>query len=381
MDENNVDRFENLEIFKRVHSYLEERRERVLSGKINCIPWGLPTFELDVPGIERGKYYCITGNQKSGKSQLANYLFLYNPIKYAIENPGKLKLKIFYFTLEMSVEQIYQQYMSFLLYTLSGGKIRISPKDLRSTSMDKPLSPEILEILKGEEYIKHMEYLETHVEFIDSISNPFGIFKMMRDYANNNGIQYRKIIEIKDNEGNIKEKVEVDDYYEPYNPEEYVMCIVDHVSLINPEKNSDLRNSIIKLSSDYFVKIRNKYGYIPVLIQQQAAAQEGVENLRAGKLRPSADGLADAKVTSRDFDYLFGIFSPFRHEIPLYKGYDITKLKDHIRFMEVVLGREGNGGSLYPLYFDGAVNFFKELPKPEEVNELNMIYKFISELK
>lgn len=263
---------EHLEIFHRVHSFLEERRERVLSGKINCIPWGLPNFELDVPGIEQGKYYCVTGNQKSGKSQLANYLFLFNPIKFAIDNPGKVKLKIFYFTLEMSVEQIYQQYMSYLLYNLSKGAIRIAPKDLRSTSANRPIPPQILDELKREEYLKHLSYLEEHVEFIDSISNPYGIYKIMRDYALNNGTQHKKKLEITDNKGVVRNTIEVDDYYEADNPEEYVICIVDHVSLITPEKGSDLRSSIVKLSSDYFVKLRNKYGYIPVLIQQQAAA-------------------------------------------------------------------------------------------------------------
>jgi hypothetical protein len=54
-------------LFNRVYADLIERRERVLSGKINCLPWGLPRFENEIPGIEQGKYYLITANSKVGR--------------------------------------------------------------------------------------------------------------------------------------------------------------------------------------------------------------------------------------------------------------------------------------------------------------------------
>lgn len=53
-----------MSIFNRVNENLQERRNRVLSGKVNCIPWGLPRFENNFPGIEQGKYYLITANAK-----------------------------------------------------------------------------------------------------------------------------------------------------------------------------------------------------------------------------------------------------------------------------------------------------------------------------
>lgn len=371
---------EPLKTFDRVYSYLEDRRERVLEGKVNCIPWGLPNFEEEIPGIEQGKFYGITGSQKSAKSKIANFLFLFNPVKFAMENPDKVRLKIFYFSLEMSEQQIYIQYLSHLLYMLND--LRISPKNLRSTSSNNPLDSNVLEILKGEEYFKHLAFLEENVTFIESVRNPFGIYKAMKDYADNSGVQYKKTIEIIDKStGEIAEKLEVDDYYKPNDPDEYVIFIVDHISLLTPENNTSLRESIVKFTSDYCVKLRNKYNFIPVIIQQQSADMESLENIKASKLRPSAAGLAEAKTTARDFDFLLGIFSPFKHEIPAYHGYDITKLKDNIRFLEIVLGREGGGGSLYPLYFDGAVDYFQELPSPENKRDMESVYKLINTLK
>lgn len=54
-------------LFDRVYNDLIERRERLLSGKINCIPWGLPRFENELPGIEQGKFYLLSANSKVGK--------------------------------------------------------------------------------------------------------------------------------------------------------------------------------------------------------------------------------------------------------------------------------------------------------------------------
>ena len=78
---------------------------------------------------------------------------------------------------------------------------------------------------------------------------------------------------------------------------------------------------------------------------------------------------------------MLGITSPYAFEIPNYFGYDITKLKANARFLEVVLSREGESNGLLGLYFDGAVNYFEELPKPDNHVELQAVYNKIESLK
>jgi len=51
-------------LYTRVFKSITERRDRLLSGKINCVPWGFPRFENELPGIEQGKYYLISANSK-----------------------------------------------------------------------------------------------------------------------------------------------------------------------------------------------------------------------------------------------------------------------------------------------------------------------------
>lgn len=101
----------------------------------------------------------------------------------------------------------------------------------------------------------------------------------------------------------------------------------------------DLRNSIKKLS-EYLKIVRNKYNYIPVVVQQQNSETLSLEAFKANKIRPTQKGLADSQDTGKDCDIMLGITSPYAFEFKEYLRYDITRLKDCARFLEVVLGRD-----------------------------------------
>ena len=362
-------------LFDRTFKTIVNKRERILSGKVNCIPWGLPRFEEQNPGIEQGKYYLNSANQKVGKTQITDWLFLYNPVQQIIDNNLNVRLKVFYFSLEMSKEEKMLACFANIIYIKEG--IRISPTDLKSTRASSVLSEEILQIIqKYEPYFKKIEEV---VEFVDDIRHGFGMYNLVREYALANGTIHKRNIDIG---GKI---TEVEDYYEPNDPDEYVMIIIDHISLISTEKRNgaqmSLHESISTLSSDYLIKLRNRFNYIPVVIQQQSSAQEGIENKKANRLKPTMDGLGDNKLTGRDANVLIGLFSPFRHEIPEYFGYDITKFKDNIRFLEIMGSRDGGGGTICPLYFDGAVNYFKELPLPKDLPAMKKVYEFLENIE
>lgn len=253
-------------LFSRTLKTIENKRERLLNGKINCIPWGLPRFEEQLPGIEKSKYYLITANSKVGKTQITDWLFLFNTISQIIDKKLNIKLKIFYFTLEMSKEEKMLSAFANILYVKEG--LRISPTDLKSTKSDRMLSQEVIDIIK--KYEVYFKKIEEIVEFIDSVKNPTGIYKLVRNYALENGKVHYKVLNINGT------KTEVEDYYEPNDPEEYVMIIIDHISLIDTEnhngKQMTLAESMVFLSSNYLIKLRNRFGYIPVVVQQQAAA-------------------------------------------------------------------------------------------------------------
>lgn len=45
----------------RVIKLLEERRDKILNGDINCIPLPFKRFRNELPGIEQGSYYLLSG--------------------------------------------------------------------------------------------------------------------------------------------------------------------------------------------------------------------------------------------------------------------------------------------------------------------------------
>ena len=49
---------------ERVYDNLVKRRNRILEGKINCIPSSFARFSRDFIGIEQSTYYCISSFTK-----------------------------------------------------------------------------------------------------------------------------------------------------------------------------------------------------------------------------------------------------------------------------------------------------------------------------
>lgn len=264
--------------------------------------------------------------------------------------------------------------MAYCLYTLSNGEIRISPTDLKSTNESKPLSQKVIDILESDEYKKIFEFYESVVEFKES-RNPTGVWKDAKAYAETHSTPVYKEMQFKDK----FEPVKVVDYYKPNDPDEYFIIIVDHVSLLETEKGMDLRESINKLS-EYGIILRNKFNYIPVFVQQQSTETSNLEAFKNNKIRPTQAGLSDSKYTAKDCNMMLGITNPYSFELPSYLGYDIRLLKDKARFLEIVVNRNGQANGICPLYFDGATNFFRELPLPNDKESLQKVYDTINSL-
>ena len=365
---------EEKDSFDRALEKLILRRQRILDGKINCIPLSFPRLRVWLPGIEKRRYNIITANQKVGKSKLADYMLVYEPFFYAIEHSDQLRLKILYFTLEMGKEEKFYEFLCHLLYRLD--KIRISPTDLKSTSADRPVPQEILDLLASERYVTYIQKFKETVIYIDSERNPTGINKYCRNFALSRGkFHFKKVI--MKNEAGLEEEREVIDFYEPNDSDEYVEVILDNYSNLMSESGMNKMQTIEKMSK-YFITQRDQFDFNITAIQHQAQAQEGIENQKLNKMMPSSDGLADCKTTTRDANLVLGLYSPFKYGLREYEGYDVTKFKNNIRFMQVIEDRDnGAGGQICPLFFDGAVSTFTELPLPNNKPELERCLEYI----
>ena len=362
----------NVSLTERTLQEMEDKRQRIIDGGVNCIPSPFKRFMDDFCGIEQDTYYCITSFTKGGKSMLCSYVFIYQAVVYAYFAKEQVDFKILYFPLEETKERIMQRFMSWLLYRKSKGTIRISPKELRSTT--SALDEKIIDRLRQFDMQDILNYFEEHVIFPTESPNPTGIYKYCKQYAEEHGTVNKRTVQIKDELGQPQD-MEVFDSYEQDNPNEYRIIIIDTINLIDTERGMTLKQSIDKLSEYCAKYLRNRYHYSIVAIQQQAFESEGNDAFKLGRVRPSVAGLGDSKYVSRDADIVLGLFSPFRFGITEYFGYDISILKDHIRFLEVIVNRNGEMGGLLPLWFDGAVCDFRELPLPDDKAGMDAIYK------
>ena len=366
----------------RVIETIQSRRDNLLTGNINCIPFPFIRFRSQIPGIEQGRYTICTGATKSAKTQLATYIYVFYPILYSYKHPNQAKVTVLYYPQEETPEQITLKFMSYLLYFLSKGKYRVSPTDLNSTNNDKPLSEEVIKILQCPTFQKIFKHFEENVIF-SAVSNPTGVWKECKKYAEEHGKVYTKEAKYTDEFGITKTTQGAFDYYEPDNPKEYKIIFYDHASLVATEGNKTLRETMAKLS-EYFVLLRNRYGFTPVLVQQQAMF-ENLDAYKMNMLKPTIANLADNKATSRDVDVCISIFSPYKYNLKTWEWggeeYDITKLKDNIRFMECLLNRHGQSNGVLPLYFDGACNLFTQMPKPSDTVGMESVYKQIEAIR
>lgn len=361
-----------MNLINRVINNIKEARDRVLQGKVNCIPIPFPRFRAEFPGIQQKTYYLISGSAKSGKTQITNYLFVYNTLLYAYNNPGKINPRIFYYNLEEDEEDITLRFMSYLLYTMSGKEI--STTDLSSIDERKPLNNEILDILESAEFQSILKYYEDHVKFMPS-RNPTGIWKDITAYANSHGKTLYEDYTYTDEFGKSQTGKRIIGYT-PDDPNEYVLIITDHISLLETERGGTLKNAIDKLS-EYYIIFRNRYRYIPVAVQQQNIETIGVDAFKVDKIRPTLAGLADSKNPGKDCTVFLGITNPHGAGKENDLGYDITKFKGSFRSLEVVLNRKGQSNSICPLYFKGSVNYYKELPLPSNIDEMSKVYNFL----
>lgn len=377
-----------MSIFNRVKTSIKTAQSRRKQGKHNCIPFPFPRLSRYLPGIMKGVYYCVTAGTGEGKTQFTKFTFVKSVYKFYRENPDcGIKPHIIYFLLEESKEDFISSMIIDELWLRYA--IRIDMYDLQSSR--QALSQTVIDKLDElEEYFAEFEQV---VELIDTISNPTGIFKHIREYSRRNGVHYYTPLHTPGSRTiPLQEYIELSaegkktwkySHYVPNDPDEHVLVIADHLSLLSTEKGANtLHAAMQKLSSEYFVmQVLKHYKYSVIGVQQQQMSGQNVEHFKAGLLEPSLAKMGDNKLISRDYFVVLGLFAPYLHDIDEDIRYDITKLKRYYRRLMVLKHRNGISNIDIGLFFDGGTRTFSELPKADDNVGLNRVYSHVDSLE
>jgi replicative DNA helicase len=357
-------------------------------GELLCIPYykSYPKLSKFVPGIVKSIMYKITAGSGVGKTQLTKALFVLAPLNYIKQNPKtKIKIKIFYFALEESEEEFIDNLICNQLAFKHNIRMDVMTlKGYREKYLDDELIKKIVECQED------CEFFMEHIEVIDSVSNPTGMYKYCRTYSEKVGTHYWNEVEFTktNKEGEqIITKEKIYDRYEPKDPNEHVIVITDHFSLITPEYDTKLEKrlnrheSMAKWSTHYCRgQLTKHWGWTCVGVQQQEQSGEKQHYTNSGesvisKTEPTLDGLANNKEIQRDDYVVLALYSPDRFGFEEYHGYDINRMRDTFRVIIIRKNRLGVPNKYVPLLFDGSTNQFAELPFSEETEKLKKYYE------
>lgn len=348
-------------MFKELVDKLKLNKRLKDEGKITSVLFPFNRLSKLFPGWTKSSYSIITASSGIGKTKLAKFLSVTSVYEF-VKNKPEIESKIFYFALEETSESFWLGIISTLLFEKY--QISLSPNQLKSLG-EFYLTDDVLQ--KVEDCQELIEDMQNYIEVVDYIFNPYGIYKYVADYFANPAIGHEEF------ETAHAEKVSKRYVYT--NPNLWVFVITDHISLLTPEKGESLHEAMGRFSKHFCLKgFTKKYGCVTINIQQQEASKEKAEYYQGisieEKLEPSLDGLANNKETQRDADLVLGLFAPERYGIKRHRGYDIGKLKNKYRSIKFLKDRNNGLINFYiGTYFNGATNYFEELPPAVDMTE------------
>jgi hypothetical protein len=117
----------------------------------------------------------------------------------------------------------------------------------------------------------------------------------------------------------------------------------------------------------YLVTLRNMCDLAVTLIQQINREQSNTERFKAGRTRIQLSHLKETGATTDAAEVVAALYGPNRDKLNTYRGYDVKKLGDHIRMLQILKTRFGEADKEIALNFHGGINMWAELPLPGDI--------------
>jgi len=390
-----------------------ERRQNILDGNINSLPFNFGKLSNYVFGIEHARQYGITAPSGGSKSKLGRDMFLFQPFDYYHRNKDKMNIdiRVNIFCLEDAKKKVTYNLLAKLLW--DNFNIRMPIKELESAT-NTALPEDIVEKSKG--LTKYFDSFFSKV-YMSNTTNPTGIKKEIESYLtdpkvgnyvtadgkklDNKQKQYEVKIKAKDGTIETKQYTELQQYihkggqvrYEKVNKNLFVINIIDNLQAITEEKG----NTKYKTLDDFCRNLmRNRlcefFGCANVLVQQQNQGSRQIKTDQMGEkisdtLIPSIAGLGEFKNSVQTMHYLFGIYSPFNDGLTDFNKYNISNTNSskgmlgyYYRHM-YILKSNYMANVNFPVFADPIAETFEDLPSYDDTAGLQVFYDRIANLE
>lgn len=335
--------------------------EKGMSGLSYGMSNGLTRINKFLYGTHRGRYYLIGGDSATGKTTVADFMYVINLWMHC-KNSG-IPYKGVYLSFEISKREKIARWVSTFIKYLFGVDL---PSDyIMGRIPGITLSQDHLQMVKVarqyvDELLKDLVVLEGGV-------HPTWVLNYMVNFYETLGTIHRDKPKHSKDKGFIRG-------FTPHDPQLVTQLICDHVALGHEEKGVTGLKAIIDKFSIYAVMLRNTFDTIIVFLQQFATDLMSTHRMNKkgdAVLTPQRIDFGDSKYTFRDADVVFGLLSPIKFDMESYRKYDITRLFNYFLALHIMKNRYGTDCRMIPLFMNPIAGIFEELPQ-DPLNEMAM---------
>lgn len=346
---------------------IEHNREILRRGGVNVIPFNMgPEMDQHLEGLTHGDYVMLAADSGVGKTKFAKFLTITNPMhqRYLLKKEGKsMDFKTVYYGFEESEEDFILSMISNRLYRKY--KKFVSIKELESRK--GILSNEVVDIIREDE--EFYDELFSRVFFMEFVTNPYLLIKMIRNLAIRVGNFYRDGRKLIPPKGSWKEFVF--DKYERKDPDTFVHMVFDHIALINNLSNMNERETLEKFTFDPLrIYVSKMFKMIPVIVQMLTGTAGSRDNVKANMILPSKNLLGNAKSTYNNVMIALGLTDPSKYEMKSYAGYPTFDLNGNLRIFNIFKNRKGTAQAMTPMCFYGSVDMMYKLPSMKKIESI-----------
>lgn len=301
---------------------------------------GSPKLETYMDGFLPGTSYLVGGESGTGKTTYALWSFVYQPLIHFLKGE-QIERDPYYimFSLEMTQPQIYAKLVSMYVFDTFGIELRF--KEIFSRGKDCILSDELYDILV--QCSNFLDILDERLIFFEGTLTPQSFEETIN----------KEILRFGTFEGN---------KFIPFNPNQVVGLLIDHLSLIPGKKDA------IDNISRATVTVRNDTKIIsPILISQFNRDNSNIERLKNNLQEPTKNDFKDSGAPYEDANIVLALYSPHSHKLTTYRKYNIKILEQCLISITLLKSRFGTSDIVVPFNFFGNCSHYIEMPKPDEI--------------